>query len=134
MTRHEPSLRAPFDPLPYSALANACERFFEFIIAVRQSAMFYNPGSIRDNPVAAQKLLRHRRDAVAAILGNLYILGGALRSQRKVPVSLPFTYKEVSSLLTFPPALFAKCRCRAEEAARQDCGGRGGNCPACREE
>ncbi|KAF7546762.1 hypothetical protein G7Z17_g8193 [Cylindrodendrum hubeiense] len=89
MTRHELRLRAPFDPLPYSALAGACERFFEYLIAVRQSALFYNPNYIRDNPVAAEKLLSYRRDAVASILGNLYILAGALRSQRKVPRYLP---------------------------------------------
>ncbi|KAH7151858.1 hypothetical protein B0J13DRAFT_438362 [Dactylonectria estremocensis] len=89
MTRHELRLRAPFDPLPYSALAGACERFFEYLIAVRQSALFYNPNYIRDNPVAAEKLLSPRRDAVASILGNLYILAGALRSQRKVPRYLP---------------------------------------------
>jgi hypothetical protein len=86
LTRHEIRLRAPFDPLPYSALADACERFFDYLIAVRQAALFYNPGYIRDNPVASEKLLGYRRDAVAAILGNLYILAGALRSQRKVPV------------------------------------------------
>lgn len=89
MTRHELRLRAPFDPIPYSALAGACERFFEYLIAVRQSALVYNPNFIRDNPVAAEKLLVYRRDAVAAILGNLYILAGAMRSQRKVPVRLP---------------------------------------------
>lgn len=87
MTRHELRPRAPFDPLPYSALAEACERFFEYLISVRQSALVYNPDYIRDNPVAAQKLLGHRRDAVAAILGNLYVLAGALQSQRQVPVS-----------------------------------------------
>ncbi|CAG9943888.1 unnamed protein product [Clonostachys rosea f. rosea IK726] len=89
LTRHEIRLRAPFDPLPYSALADACERFFDYLIAVRQAALFYNPGYIRDNPVASEKLLGYRRDAVAAILGNLYILAGALRSQRKVPRYLP---------------------------------------------
>ncbi|KAM0426760.1 hypothetical protein ACHAPT_008076 [Fusarium lateritium] len=89
MTRHELRLRAPFDPIPYSCLAASCERFFEYLIAVRQSALFYNPNYIRDNPVAAEKLLSYRRDAVAAILGNLYILAGALRSQRKVPRYLP---------------------------------------------
>ncbi|KAM0247034.1 hypothetical protein ACHAP5_004314 [Fusarium lateritium] len=89
MTRHEIRLRAPFDPIPYSCLAASCERFFEYLIAVRQSALFYNPDYIRDNPVAAEKLLFYRRDAVAAILGNLYILAGALKSQRKVPRYLP---------------------------------------------
>ncbi|KAG6001899.1 hypothetical protein E4U43_001220 [Claviceps pusilla] len=86
LTRHEIRLRAPFDPLPYSALSHACEKFFDYLITVRQSAMFYNPSHIRDDPIAAKKLLSHRRDAVAAVLGNLYILSGALRSQRKVPV------------------------------------------------
>ena len=89
MTRHEIRLRAPFDPLPYSALADALERFFEYLIAVRQSALVYNPGHIRDDSAAASKLLGFRRDAVAAILGNLYILAGALRSQRKVPQYMP---------------------------------------------
>lgn len=87
MTRHEIRLRGPFDPLPHAALAAACERFFDYLIAVRQSALFYNPHFVRDNPAAAERLLHYRRDAVAAILGNLYILAGALRSQRKVPVS-----------------------------------------------
>ncbi|KJZ74680.1 hypothetical protein HIM_06030 [Hirsutella minnesotensis 3608] len=89
LTQKEMRLRAPFDPLPYSALADACERFFEYLVAVRQSALFYNPDYIRDNPLAAQQLLGFRRDAVATILGNLYILAGALRSQRKVPRYLP---------------------------------------------
>ncbi|KAF4455544.1 hypothetical protein F53441_2152 [Fusarium austroafricanum] len=89
MARHEPRLRAPFDPNPYSCLAASCERFFEYLIAVRQSALFYNPNYIRDDPVAAEKLLTYRRDAVAAILGNLYILSGALKSQKKVPRYLP---------------------------------------------
>lgn len=88
LTRHELRLRAPFNPLPYSALADACEHFFEHLIAVRQSALFYNPSYVRDNPAAAERLLSYRRDAVAAILGNLYILAGALRSQRPVPVSM----------------------------------------------
>ncbi|PFH57150.1 hypothetical protein XA68_15436 [Ophiocordyceps unilateralis] len=89
LTQKEIRLRAPFDPLPYSALADSCERFFDYLVAVRQSALFYNPDYIRDNPQAAEQLLSYRRDAVAAILGNLYILAGALRSKRKVPRYLP---------------------------------------------
>ncbi|RBA16648.1 hypothetical protein FPRO05_01372 [Fusarium proliferatum] len=89
MSRHEIRLRGPFDPIPYSCLAASCERFFEYLIAVRQSALFYNPNYIRDNPVAAGHLHSYRRDAVAAILGNLYILAVALRSERKVPHYLP---------------------------------------------
>lgn len=89
LTRHELRLRAPFDPVPFSALTEACERFFEHLIAVRQSALFYNTGYIRDSPAAAERLLPYRRDAVAAVLANLYILAGALRSQRRVPRYLP---------------------------------------------
>jgi len=41
-----------------------------------------------DNEQAAESLLSLRRDAVAAVLMNLYILAGALRGDRKVPVNL----------------------------------------------
>ena len=89
MTRHEIRLREPMDPLPYSAIADAAEQFFENLIAVRQSALFYTPSSIRDNPLGAEALLTYRRDAVAVVLANLYVLSGALRSQRPVPRYLP---------------------------------------------
>jgi hypothetical protein len=90
MTRHELRLRAPFDPVPYSALADACERFFEYLVAVRQSALFHSHELVRSGRDAAfGRLLECRRDAVAAVLCNLYILAGALRSQRKVPAYLP---------------------------------------------
>lgn len=39
-----------------------------------------------DNEQAAESLLTYRRDAVAAILMNLYVLAGALRGDQKVPV------------------------------------------------
>jgi hypothetical protein len=42
-----------------------------------------------DNEQAAESLLAYRRDAVAAILMNLYVLAGALRGDRKVPRYLP---------------------------------------------
>ncbi|EGR51162.1 uncharacterized protein TRIREDRAFT_75361 [Trichoderma reesei QM6a] len=89
MTRHEIRLRSPFNPLPYSGLADSSERFFDYLIAVRQSAVLYNPDYIRDDPIAAQRLLGFRRDAVASILANLYIFAGALRADRKVPKYLP---------------------------------------------
>lgn len=87
LTRHEIRMRSPFDPLPYSGLIDACERFFEFIVAVRQSSLFYHPRFVRDNSEAAARLLAYRRDAIAAVLTNLYVLSGALRAGRKVPVS-----------------------------------------------
>ncbi|KAI0477396.1 hypothetical protein GGR56DRAFT_665417 [Xylariaceae sp. FL0804] len=89
LTRHEIRLREPFDPLPYSALIDACERFFDYIVTVRQSSLFYHPHFIRDNAEAAADLLGHRRDAVATILTDLYVLSGALRAGRKVPRYLP---------------------------------------------
>lgn len=89
LTRHEIRLRAPFDPLPYSALAEACERFFELLVAVRESALYFDPKFVRDNDDAISALLNYRRDAVASILTNLYILAGALQAGRKVPRYLP---------------------------------------------
>ncbi|ROT34848.1 hypothetical protein SODALDRAFT_317301 [Sodiomyces alkalinus F11] len=89
MTRHELRLRAPFDPLPYSALADACEHFFGHLVSIRQAALYYNPGNIRSDDDIAARLLPYRRDAIASILSNLYILAGALKSDRKVPRYLP---------------------------------------------
>jgi hypothetical protein len=42
-----------------------------------------------DSINASEALLPFRRDAVAAILMNLYVLAGALRGNRKVPKYLP---------------------------------------------
>ncbi len=42
-----------------------------------------------DNDQASEALLPFRRDAVASILINLYVLAGALRGNRKVPRYLP---------------------------------------------
>ncbi|TVY28227.1 Protein BRE4 [Lachnellula hyalina] len=84
LTRHEIRLRAPFNPLPYSALIDSTERFFEYLVSVRQSSLFFHPHYISDNnEQAAESLLAYRRDAVAAILMNLYVLAGALRGDRK---------------------------------------------------
>ncbi|OTB01912.1 hypothetical protein M426DRAFT_63238 [Hypoxylon sp. CI-4A] len=89
LTRHEIRMRARFDPLPYSALIDACERFFEYIVTARQASLFYHPHFIRDNTEFAADLLGHRRDAIATVLTNLYVLSGALRADRKVPKYLP---------------------------------------------
>ncbi|SLM35033.1 hypothetical protein LPUS_04038 [Lasallia pustulata] len=82
-------LRAPFDPLPYSALIDACEHFFERLVEVRQSSLYFQPFMLAGGREATQTLIGVRRDAVAAILMNLYILAGALRSGRPVPRYLP---------------------------------------------
>ncbi|KAE8440896.1 hypothetical protein EG329_006342 [Mollisiaceae sp. DMI_Dod_QoI] len=95
LTRHEIRLRGPFDPLPYSALVDACERFFEYLVAVRQSSLFFHPHYISDSEQAAESLLPYRRDAVAAILMNLYVLAGALRGNRRVPI---YSYSYSQSL------------------------------------
>ncbi|KAI0021772.1 hypothetical protein F4780DRAFT_778301 [Xylariomycetidae sp. FL0641] len=99
LTRHEIRLRAPFDPLPYSALIDSCEHFFDYLVTVRQSSLFYHPHFIRDNADAAADLLGHRRDAIATILTNLYILSGALRAGRKVPKYLPSAAASRKALL-----------------------------------
>ncbi|KAK4692460.1 hypothetical protein P7C71_g4752, partial [Lecanoromycetidae sp. Uapishka_2] len=89
LTRHEMRLRAPFDPLPYSALITACECFFEHLVQVRQSALYFQPSMLRTDPAAAASLTAPRRDAVAVILLNLYILACALRANQPVPKYLP---------------------------------------------
>lgn len=98
LTRHEIRLRGPFDPLPYSGLIDACERFFEYLVAVRQSSLFFHPHFLSDNKQAADSMLAYRRDAVAAILMNLYVLAGALRGNRKVPVSHFYSLARVSRI------------------------------------
>ncbi|KAI0827786.1 hypothetical protein F5Y06DRAFT_226759 [Hypoxylon sp. FL0890] len=108
LTRHEIRLRAPFDPLPYSALIDACERFFEHIVTARQASLFYHPHFIRDNTEFAIDLLGHRRDAIAAILTNLYVLSGAIRAERKVPKYLPSAAAARKQLLDQMRALEAE--------------------------
>lgn len=89
LTRHEMRLRAPFDPLPYSALITACESFFEHLVQVRQSALYFQPSMLRTDPASSASLTAPRRDAVAVILMNLYILACALRANQPVPKYLP---------------------------------------------
>ncbi|KAI1363388.1 hypothetical protein F5Y08DRAFT_241460 [Xylaria arbuscula] len=89
LTRHEIRLRAAFDPLPYSALISACEQFFDHIVTIRQSLLFYHPHFLNDDSEAARDLLGYRRDQIATILINLYMLSGALRADRPVPKYFP---------------------------------------------
>ena len=88
LTRHETRLRGPFDPLPYSALIAACESFLEHLVQVRQSSLYFHPNALASGPDLAS-LTRPRRDAVAVILLNLYVLASALRANRPVPTYLP---------------------------------------------
>ena len=89
LTRHEIRLRAPFDPVPYSALIDACERFFEHLVEVRQSSIYFQPFMLARGATAANALFEVRRDAVAVILFNLYTLACALRADQPVPRYLP---------------------------------------------
>lgn len=123
LTRHELRLRAPFDPLPWAALAEACERFLEHLIAVRQSALVYDTGTIRDSPAAAERLLPHRRDAVAAVLANLYILAGALRARRRVPRYLPSAAAARKALLVQSDLVEAELTARQADDDGDDDGG-----------
>ena len=81
--------RGPFDPAPYNHAIDACERFLEHIIEVRQASLYFQPFLYRGSEEATRKMLSTRRDAVASILMNLYVLAGALRSKRPVPRYLP---------------------------------------------
>jgi hypothetical protein len=89
LTRHEIRLREPFNPLPYSALIESCEAFFEKLVEVRQFSLYFHPNYMGQNEAVSKELLPYRRDAVASILMNLYILAGALRGKRRVPRYLP---------------------------------------------
>jgi hypothetical protein len=89
LTRHEIRLREPFNPLPYSALIESCEAFFENLVEVRQFSLYFHPNYMSQNEAVSNELLPYRRDAVASILMTLYILAGALRGKRKVPRYLP---------------------------------------------
>ena len=81
--------RGPFDPAPYNHAIDACERFLEHIIEVRQASLYFQPFLYRGSEEATRKMLIPRRDSVASILINLYVLAGALRSKRPVPRYLP---------------------------------------------
>ncbi|KAL8859463.1 MAG: hypothetical protein Q9178_004141 [Gyalolechia marmorata] len=89
LTRHEIRLRAPFDPLPYSALIEACERFFENVVEVRQSSLYFQPSLRVNTGEVNDRLVPYRRDAVAVILMNLYILASALRANQPIPHYMP---------------------------------------------
>ncbi|KAI1186618.1 hypothetical protein F5B17DRAFT_440946 [Nemania serpens] len=89
LTRHEIRLRAAFDPLPYSALISACEQFFDHVVTLRQSSLLCHSHYIRDDSEDAMDLLNYRRDEIATVLTNLYVLAGALRANRQLPKYLP---------------------------------------------
>ncbi|KAL8801136.1 MAG: hypothetical protein Q9200_007042 [Gallowayella weberi] len=89
LTRHEIRLRAPFEPIPYSALIEACERFFEHLIEVRQSSLYFRTSPHVNSQESNNILMPYRRDAVAVILMNLYILASALRTNQPVPRYMP---------------------------------------------
>ena len=89
LTSHEIRLRAPFDPVPYSALIDACERLFEHLVEVRQSSIYFQPFMLARGVAASNALFEVRRDAVAVILFNLYSLASALRADQPVPRYLP---------------------------------------------
>jgi len=89
LTRHEMRLRAPFDPLPYSALIASCESFFDSLVQVRQSSLYFQPSTLASDPTIISSLTAVRRDAVAVILMNLYVFASALRLNQPVPRYLP---------------------------------------------
>ena len=89
LTRHEIRLRGPFDPLPWSGLIQALEGFFEKLVEVRQSSLYFGDHIRSQVEAQGTGLEEKRRDAIAAVLMDLYILAGALRSGRPIPRYLP---------------------------------------------
>ena len=90
LTKHEIRLRAPFDAGPYALLISSLEQFFDNLVSIRQSSLYFETAMLNGaDDLASQSLIPYRRDAVAAILMNLYVLAGALRSHREVPRYLP---------------------------------------------
>jgi len=67
-------------------LINSAERFFELLVALRQASLYFR---ITPTVATAQRMLCVRRDVVAAILMNLWILAGGLRAKTPVPRYLP---------------------------------------------
>lgn len=110
MTRHEIRLRAPFDPVPYNALIDACERLFEHLVEVRQSSIYFQPFMLARGAAASNALFEVRRDAVAVILLNLYSLSCALRADLPVPRYLPSAAAARQRLLDRMEAVEAEFR------------------------
>ena len=119
LTRHEMRLRAPFDPLPYSALISACESFFEHLVQVRQSSLYFQPGMLASDPDVIARLNVPRRDAVAVILLNLYILACALRADRPVPRYLPSAAAARRKLIDCMDAVEREGARRADEHGQE---------------
>ncbi|KKY16866.1 putative brefeldin a-sensitivity protein 4 [Phaeomoniella chlamydospora] len=93
LTKHEIRLRAPFNPKCYELLIEGCEGFFEDLVQVRQSSLYFQPRMHRvsglEGQIMNQALLPYRRDAVASILMDMYILAGALKTTQPVPRYMP---------------------------------------------
>ncbi|KAI4138360.1 MAG: hypothetical protein LQ341_004705 [Variospora aurantia] len=120
LTRHEIRLRAPFDPLPYSALIESCERFFEHLVEVRQSSLYFQPSLRASNAIASDGLISYRRDAVAVVLMNLYILASALRANKPIPQYMPSAAAARKRLMVRMAALEAMSPQESENVGQKD--------------
>ncbi|KAL9020644.1 MAG: hypothetical protein Q9185_002092 [Variospora sp. 1 TL-2023] len=120
LTRHEIRLRAPFDPLPYSALIESCERFFEHLVEVRQSSLYFQPSLRASNAIASDGLISYRRDAVAVVLMNLYILASALRANKPIPQYMPSAAAARKRLMDRMAALEAMSSQESENVGQKD--------------
>ena len=117
LTQHEIRLRSPFNPIPYSALITACESFFEHLVQVRQSSLYFHPSMLGSDKKAVESLTAPRRDAVAVILLNLYILASALRADQPVPKYLPSAAAARRKLLDRMEVLEAEAAARSKAEA-----------------
>ncbi|KAL8970696.1 MAG: hypothetical protein Q9197_003679 [Variospora fuerteventurae] len=120
LTRHEIRLRAPFDPLPYSALIESCERFFEHLVEVRQSSLYFQPSLRASNAIASDGLISYRRDAVAVVLMNLYILASALRANKPIPQYMPSAAAARKRLIVRMAALEAMSSQESQNVGQKD--------------
>lgn len=129
LTRHEMRLRAPFNPLPYSALIASSESFFGHLVQVRQSSLYFQPSMLASDPSTVESLTAPRRDAVAAILMNLYALAAALRADRPLPKYLPSAAAARRMLLDRMEVVEAEAeqteRMKTEQTHSVEAGGKG---------
>lgn len=121
-------LRAPFDPTPYTMLLSTLESFFEDLVKVRQYSLYFQPRMHEINmtnpegQLMNQILLPYRRDAVASILMNLYMLAGALKTGRPVPRYMPSARVARKRLLESMAGLEAEADVGTESHDKNDYG------------
>ncbi|KAL8652578.1 MAG: hypothetical protein Q9210_002599 [Variospora velana] len=88
LTRHEINTEIESTIQP-TALQRSHRIVFEHLVEVRQSSLYFQPSLRASNAIASDGLICYRRDAVAVVLMNLYILASALRANKPIPQYMP---------------------------------------------